>query len=49
MMADEEESTTSLEESFKRAWQDAQEGNLLTEDEFWEALQDENSTAVPKY
>jgi predicted GIY-YIG superfamily endonuclease len=40
--ADIEETTASLEESFKRAWQDAQQGNLLTEREFWKALQNDD-------
>jgi hypothetical protein len=39
--ADIEETTALLEESFKRAWRDAQQGNLLTEDEFWKALRDD--------
>jgi hypothetical protein len=40
--ADIEETTASLEESFKREWRDAQQGNLLTEGEFWKALQDDD-------
>jgi hypothetical protein len=40
--ADIEETTESLESSFRRAWQDAQQGNLLTEDEFWKALQNDD-------
>ena len=40
--ADIEETTASLEEAFKQAWRDAQQGNLLTEGEFWKALRDED-------